>query len=691
MESTLAVADAAYNSGRRSRSTSFHSQQQPEGREGMAVDGHDARSVLSPNVMNTFNSNIFHSHRRHASDLSDISVFLPNNDSDHAVDSGNPLQRDHIISHSRSPSFTQHGISPSLTTIKDNFEDDGGGLDEAFNASLFMSEDYPRSMDGNRYYAQNPLFPPSDLAYQDSFLGGTGYGQGGTNNMAILSGQDLASRYGTTGHGPERPVSQDAQTFDDLSLYDDSALLQASLNHMHGTFPSYGGGQALTGHAQSHPPNPTLNLEYGHQPSSSQIHSPHHDPSLQPHESLQSPQSALLGVPGVDGLRQPSLEVHSPYPDSVTYEGGPFDEQRSPSVDHLTLSRTNSYNSQFQPSFEAHLASAPTSPYPSHMDYGNTQLQSPIPNYDPGLNNGFPISTPQYGFLQPQPHVSMAGQEQYMHRASLMIPGATAQNVFDPPDISINPPSPGHGSFANRADLMSYPFNQQVPIITTTPVTSHRDASQHVESPGCLQVDKSRGRSNSDSRLMVQQNLQRSRSHSSQGSSSSGRARSRSGTPGVHHKHGSSRIAKPLDHHRRASWSSARDQVEDEYEEGASQTPGKQKNPATFICPVEGCHKAFTRAYNLRSHQRTHTNERPFLCESCGKGFARQHDRKRHEKLHTNEKPFSCPGCKKKFARMDALSRHFKSETGKDCIIGNPEYEHFLLEGGDGEEEPEEE
>lgn len=113
-----------------------------------------------------------------------------------------------------------------------------------------------------------------------------------------------------------------------------------------------------------------------------------------------------------------------------------------------------------------------------------------------------------------------------------------------------------------------------------------------------------------------------------------------------------------------------------EASEGGTGGPKRtQKHPATFQCSL--CPKRFTRAYNLRSHLRTHTDERPFVCSVCGKAFARQHDRKRHESLHSGEKKFVCRGslkeggswgCGRRFARADALGRHFRSEAGRVCI-----------------------
>lgn len=95
-----------------------------------------------------------------------------------------------------------------------------------------------------------------------------------------------------------------------------------------------------------------------------------------------------------------------------------------------------------------------------------------------------------------------------------------------------------------------------------------------------------------------------------------------------------------------------------------------------YLCPK--CSKSFQKPFNLKSHMKTHSSERPFKCLVCPKTFARSHDRKRHELLHEGVKNFRCEGflkngvtrwgCGKKFARSDALARHFRTETGWLCI-----------------------
>ncbi|KAF3007874.1 hypothetical protein E8E13_010916 [Curvularia kusanoi] len=155
---------------------------------------------------------------------------------------------------------------------------------------------------------------------------------------------------------------------------------------------------------------------------------------------------------------------------------------------------------------------------------------------------------------------------------------------------------------------------------------------------------------------------------------------------------------------RRSSTSSVpnRDYILDLADPSRPSNPGDgsnpkrtQKHPATFQCTL--CPKRFTRAYNLRSHLRTHTDERPFVCSVCGKAFARQHDRKRHEGLHSGEKKFVCRGnlkdnghwgCGRRFARADALGRHFRSEAGRVCIRPLLEEEAQEKGGWDGQQQP---
>lgn len=42
---------------------------------------------------------------------------------------------------------------------------------------------------------------------------------------------------------------------------------------------------------------------------------------------------------------------------------------------------------------------------------------------------------------------------------------------------------------------------------------------------------------------------------------------------------------------------------------------GIQLPSRPFMCPFEDCEKSFTKKYNLKTHMRIHTKERPYACE----------------------------------------------------------------------------
>jgi len=120
--------------------------------------------------------------------------------------------------------------------------------------------------------------------------------------------------------------------------------------------------------------------------------------------------------------------------------------------------------------------------------------------------------------------------------------------------------------------------------------------------------------------------------------------------------------------------------VQDPEPEQEPQTIPAQRRSQTkqvkrdFICKY--CSKVFTKKYNLTSHLRSHSNERPHQCEVCSQAFARESDRQRHMLTH-GEGKYKCGGtlsdgtswgCGQSFTRSDILSSHHKSKFGQMCL-----------------------
>lgn len=81
-----------------------------------------------------------------------------------------------------------------------------------------------------------------------------------------------------------------------------------------------------------------------------------------------------------------------------------------------------------------------------------------------------------------------------------------------------------------------------------------------------------------------------------------------------------------------------------------------------FVCKFPGCGSTFITRGHLRDHSRMHTNDRPYKCTICGNGFMRSTTLKVHLRVHSGERPYACtfPGCKRTFTESGNLNTHMK-------------------------------
>jgi len=84
---------------------------------------------------------------------------------------------------------------------------------------------------------------------------------------------------------------------------------------------------------------------------------------------------------------------------------------------------------------------------------------------------------------------------------------------------------------------------------------------------------------------------------------------------------------------------------------------------SSYACGWAGCSRGgrpFAKRHKIMTHIRSHTGERPFVCEKCGKRFARQDSLQTHMKVHDKKRMchFSHPGRKQTAEQTRMLDGH---------------------------------
>lgn len=101
-----------------------------------------------------------------------------------------------------------------------------------------------------------------------------------------------------------------------------------------------------------------------------------------------------------------------------------------------------------------------------------------------------------------------------------------------------------------------------------------------------------------------------------------------------------------------------------------------------FVCNVGDCRKNYADSSNFQRHKRTHNSSTLFKCNwpgGCAVTSTSQEQLRIHGRIHTGEKPFKCTweGCEKSFSDPAAASRHKKvhsDEKPHKCGICNREF-----------------
>ena len=98
--------------------------------------------------------------------------------------------------------------------------------------------------------------------------------------------------------------------------------------------------------------------------------------------------------------------------------------------------------------------------------------------------------------------------------------------------------------------------------------------------------------------------------------------------------------------------------------------PNKPEKPATLVIQCKYCEEIFSSKIELRKHLVTCEKKecKPkepsqvalHVCNICNKDFASPYNVRRHQLTHSDDRPYGCEYCSKSFKEKSSLSKHVK-------------------------------
>lgn len=94
------------------------------------------------------------------------------------------------------------------------------------------------------------------------------------------------------------------------------------------------------------------------------------------------------------------------------------------------------------------------------------------------------------------------------------------------------------------------------------------------------------------------------------------------------------------------------------------QTPGKRVGPKNRLFKCSICERYYNNSAMLRTHMKTHCEDRPFSCPFCEKRFVEQQDVARHQRASHH----MCPLCSEGFFDRRGLKEHLRLHSPMELL-----------------------